>query len=208
MKTRPFIWIFILIISFVGLTSCSTIFSKIYGMKKTKPVDEKTVVHYSNKYNIPLEDLFELDTNYISFFRLVDSLKFKEERQNHMQPLQVQYYNKAGQFISYHVNCNAGGFPNLHWNRNNIMTCFPPQQQTSIDSLISLDSLISYFKPYSFTKKNLDRSSDFLIIIYWNRFMGRQSKRLIRIIQENSKLEKEKNIKIIYINNDNIYAGL
>jgi hypothetical protein len=37
--------------------------------------------------------------------------------------------------------------------------------------------------------------------------MGRQSKRLIHFVQENSKLEKEKKVKIIYANNDNIYAA-
>jgi len=36
--------------------------------------------------------------------------------------------------------------------------------------------------------------------------MGRQSKRLIHFVQENSKLAKEYNVKIINVNTDNIFT--
>jgi hypothetical protein len=36
--------------------------------------------------------------------------------------------------------------------------------------------------------------------------MGRQSKRLIHFVQENSKLAKDYKVKIIYVNTDNIFA--
>ncbi len=37
--------------------------------------------------------------------------------------------------------------------------------------------------------------------------MGRQSKRLIHFVQENYKLAKDFNVKIIYVNTDNVFAS-
>lgn len=32
-----------------GLTSCTSIFTGLYGIKKTKTVDEKSIIRYSKK---------------------------------------------------------------------------------------------------------------------------------------------------------------
>ena len=37
--------------------------------------------------------------------------------------------------------------------------------------------------------------------------MKRQSKRFVRFVQENSKLETTKKVKIIYVNIDNVFVG-
>jgi len=47
---------------------------------------------------------------------------------------------------------------------------------------------------------------DDIVIVYWSRFMGRQSKRLIRFVQENSKIGTDQKVKIIYANTDNRFA--
>jgi len=87
------------------------------------------------------------------------------------------------------------------------MTTFPPKQQAPIDSIVSLETQLKYLKPLSQTTKLLNDSYDYILIVYWNRFMGRQSKRLIRFVQDNSKLATGKKVKIIYANTDNIFAG-
>jgi hypothetical protein len=87
------------------------------------------------------------------------------------------------------------------------MKTFPPKQQAPLDSVLSLDTQIKYLNLLSQTSKPSVDYYDYIVIVYWNRFMGRQSKRLIHFVQENSKLEKEKKVKIIYANNDNIYAA-
>jgi hypothetical protein len=104
------------------------------------------------------------------------------------------------------VNCYAGGFPNLKWDINGIMSAFPPKQQAPIDSIIPLETQLKYLDPISPSFKLSLDSYDYIVIVYWNRFMGRQSKRLIHIVQENCKLEKEKKVKIIYANTDNIFV--
>lgn len=207
MKGHLSIFIIITLTFSLGLTSCSSIFKGFYGMKKTKTIDEKTIARYSKKYNIPTADSYELDTAYFSYLFLLDTAKYKSQIKNHSQPLQALYYNKLGNLKSFQVNCYAGGFPNLKWNRNEIMTTFPPRQQAPIDSIVSLEIQIKYLKPLSQTSKLSVDSYDYIVIVYWSRFMGRQSKRLIHFVQENSKLEKEKKVKIIYANTDNIFAG-
>lgn len=122
-------------------------------------------------------------------------------------PLQALYYDNSGQLQAFQINCYAGGFPNFHWDRNGILATFPPQQQAPLDSIVPLDTQLKYLRLLSQTKKFSADSFDSIVIVYWNRFMGRQSKRLIRFVQDNSKLATEKKVKIIYVNNDNIFAG-
>jgi hypothetical protein len=104
------------------------------------------------------------------------------------------------------VNCYAGGFPNLNWNRQGIFNEFIPKQQAPIDSLLTLTTQLNFLKPLSKSYLISTESYDYVIVVYWSRFMGRQSKRFIRIIQKNIQLEKTKKVKIIYANNDNIFA--
>jgi hypothetical protein len=66
---------------------------------------------------------------------------------------------------------------------------------------------MKYLKPIFENSKLSVDGYDYIVIVYWNRFMGRQSKRLIHFVQENSKLQKDKKVKIIYVNNDNIFAA-
>ncbi len=207
MRSHLSFFTFLVLTSIFGLTSCTSIFTGLYGVKKTKTIDEKTIARYTKRYNIPITDSYELDTAYFSYLFSLDTTKYKSQIKNHYQPLQALYYCKSGQLKSFQVNCYAGGFPNLKWDRNEIMTTFPPKQQAPIDSIVTLETQLKYFKPLSQTSKLSIESYDYLIIVYWNRFMGRQSKRLIHFIQDNSKLETKKKVKIIYVNTDNIFAG-
>jgi hypothetical protein len=189
-----------------GLTSCSTIFRGLYGMKKVKTVDEKTILSYSKKYNIPVTDSYELGTSYYSYLLSLDTTRYKEQIKNHYQPLQALYYDKKGDLQSFQVNCFTGGFPNLAWDRNEIMTTFPPKPQAPLDSIVPLETQLKYLKPLTQTVKLLPDNSDYIVIVFWNKFMGRQSKRLIKVIQDNSKLAAEKNIRIVYANTDNLFV--
>jgi hypothetical protein len=203
MNLRLTILILILVL---GLTSCSPIIQGLYGIKNPKELNDKTIIRYSEKYNIPLTENYKLDTAYLTFLSSLDSTNFKEQIKNHYQPLQVLYYYKTGQLESFQINCYAGGFPNLNWNRDSIFTTFPPRKQAPIDSIISLDLQLKFIRPLSQTIGFSVENYDYIVIVYWNRLMGRQSKRLIHFVQENYKLAKDYKLKIIYVNTDNIFA--
>lgn len=198
----------LIIFTFVlGLTSCSGIFTGIYGMHNIEAVDENTIARYANKYNVPLADNYELDTAYFSYLFSLDTSKYNSQIKNHYQPLQALYYDNSGHLKSFQVNCYTGGFPNLKWDRNEIMSTFPPKEQAPIDSIVSLETQMKYLKRLSQTEQHFFESYDYVVIVYWNRFMGRQSKRLIRYVQDNVKLETARKVKVIYVNTDNIFAG-
>ncbi len=196
----------LIFISALGLTSCSSILQGLYGIKSPIEINDKLIIRYSEKYNIPLTDSYKLDTTYLTYISSLDLINLKEQIKNHYQPLQVLYYDKTGQLESFQVNCYTGGFPNLQWNRGSIMTAFPPQKQAPIDSIIPLNLQLRFLKPLSQTKNISFENYDYIVIVYWSKFMGRQSKRLIEIVQKNYKLAKDYKVKIIYVNNDNIFA--
>ena len=197
----------ILILTLVlGLTSCSSIIQGLYGIKNPKELNDQTIIRYSEKYNIPLIDNYKLDTAYLTFLSSLDSTNFKEQIKNHYQPLQVLYYDKTGQLESFQINCYAGGFPNLDWKRDSIFETFPPQKQAPIDSIFPLDIQIKHLQPLSQTNSFSIEYYDYIVIVFWNRLMGRQSKRLIQYVQENIKLARDYKVKIIYVNTDNIFA--
>ena len=104
------------------------------------------------------------------------------------------------------MNCYTGGFPNLRWDRDDIMTTFPPKQQAPIDSIVPLETHLKYLKSLSKTEKFQTENFDYIVVVHWNRFMGRQSKRLIRFVQDNSILAIDTKMKIIYVNTDNLFA--
>jgi hypothetical protein len=180
---------------------------KTFGMKKMKELSKDEILKQGSKYNIPENDSYELDSSYVDFLFSLDSIKFKKEQKNHFQPLQALYYDQTGQLKSFHINCNAGGFPNLKWNRFETFDEFIPKQQTPLDSILPLQKHLNYLVPLNDKSTIEFNEYDFVVLVHWSRFMGRQSKRLIKIVQENAAQNKNYRIKIIYLNNDNIFAN-
>lgn len=194
-----------LLISF-GLTSCSPIFTSLYGIKKINSLEEKTIVRYAEKYNIPSTESFMLDTTYFTYLFSLDTNGCNEEIKNHSQPLQTLYYDNTGSLKSFQLNCYAGGFPNLDWKSDELMSTFPPKQQAPVDSIVQLKRLLKYLNPLQTEESIKPDKYDYIVVVFWNRFMGRQSKRLIRVVQENSQLAKGKKVRLVYANTDNLFA--
>lgn len=191
----------------IGLTGCSLIIISIYGIKKTKTVDEKTIVRYAQKYNIPASDIYELDTAYFSYLYSLDSVKYNSQIINQYQAIYALYYDKYGYLNSFQINDYTDTLANIERDRNKIMSILPSGKQAPGDSIISIETRMKYLKPLSQTSKLSIESYDYIVIVYWNRSNGKQSKQLIQFVQENNKLEKEKKVKIIYANTDNIFSG-
>jgi hypothetical protein len=86
------------------------------------------------------------------------------------------------------------------------MSIFPPKQQAPVDSIVPFEIQKKYLKPLTQSAEFSSDNYDYVVVVYWNRFMGRQSKRLIRFVQDNCKLEPKRKIKILYANTDNIFV--
>ncbi len=201
--------IIIVTLIFFGQVVSAQILSALYGIKKIEKVDSVTVMKYAKKYGIPLSESFELDTTYAKFLSSFDTSVFKNQIKNHYQPLQALYYDSKGELKSFQVNCYAGGFPNLNWYRNKIMTTFPPKRQAPVDTIVPLGTLLNYLKPVgNDVPKMINKKYDYTVVVFWSVFTGRQSKRLIKTVQNNVRQGKSENIKILYVNTDNFFFCL
>jgi hypothetical protein len=189
------------------LTNCSV----ILGVHKIKHKTEKQISKYAKKIGIPGKDLYSLDPAFAYYIFKLDSAKFKVQVKNHYQPLQVLYFDENGTLAKFFINCYAGGFPSLAWNKTGKLNSFPPKDQAPIDTILNFKKQLTYIK--TIDSSNLDAlkldNSSYKVFVYWNIFMRKHSKKLIKEIKKNCSLIKDgKTVKIIYVNNDNWFAWL
>jgi hypothetical protein len=208
MKINSIVVSFFLVFSLTVLSGCGFIMNGLNGIKNVKPMDDKTVLTYGNKFNIPQDKSYLLDSTYIQFVKKLDTSKYSSEINNHLQPLQALYFDENEKLISYHINCYAGGFPNLQWNRNQVMDVFPPLQQAPVDSLVSLALIRDCIHPVVGNDRIDPTKYNNTIVVFWSRFMGRQTKRFVETVQQNVNLSEGKAVNVIYINNDNFFSEL
>ncbi|MBF9141328.1 hypothetical protein [Hymenobacter properus] len=123
---------------------------------------------------------------------------------NHWQFLQAVYYDAAGRQQSFHINCYAGGFPNLHWERDGIMAQFPPAQQAPRDSALSLAEHLKFI--YSGSAPISAPPANYTVVVHWSRFMTRQSRRLIQAVRRNVALAPAgTRVALVFVNTDDFY---
>lgn len=175
-------------------------------MKSPKAVEQKDILKYGKKYNIPEEHSYALDTAYFSYLFSFDSSEYKTQIKNHYQPLQALYYSADGQLRSFHPNCYAGGFPNLDWEQDGKFDAFLPAQQAPLDNLVPLSKHLEFLIPTVQAGKPSIKGYDYIVLVHWSRFMGRQSERLIELVQNNAKLAGQRKALILYVNNDNLFS--
>lgn len=190
----------------ISAFGCGGLILKMYGMKKLRSLNAAEVNRYARQYGIDEDQVYVLDTAYWGFIRSIDSSKFAAARKNHAQPLQAMYFNQQGNLISWHINCYTGGFPNLKWDHDSAFSTFPPKQQAPLDSLLPLQQLGRYMMTPEDSFHIAPLPFEYTVVVFWNRWMGRQSERLIHLVQQNAALEKKKQVKIIYVNNDSFWS--
>ncbi|RTQ45866.1 hypothetical protein EJV47_23845 [Hymenobacter gummosus] len=185
-----------------GLAGCSA----LYGLRRTpETVDFALVRQYAQDYGVGLSPAtsLALDTSYYTFLRRQPTPQ-APTLQLHAQPLQVLYFDRTGRLVSYFVNCNAGGFPNLNWNHDNAQANFPPASQTPPDSLVSFARLASFFRTMGGSRlQGLETTADYTVVVFWSHRMGRQSRRLLATVRQNLQLVPAgQRALLLYVNND------
>lgn len=201
--------LFILLSLALSLSSCMSIMQSIIGIKDPKRLTDKEVTKCSKAFDIPQNYNYRLDTSYLDFVLKLDTTQFKAQRKNHVQPLQALYFNSEGQLVKFYINCYAGGFPNLKWNRDGMLDTFLPKDQAPIDTVLNLKRQLSYLKPAcESTTEFVEKDFDYCVVVYWNKCTKRHSKRLIKSIQYNVGKAATKKVKVLYANYDNVFYKL
>jgi hypothetical protein len=177
------------------------------GMKNPRAITEEELYGFGRKWNMNIYYQQTLLPTYVDEVQKLDSLDSALAK-NLLQPMQAMFFDSSGKLISYHINCFAGGYPNLNWNRNGNFDVFPAKTQAPCDSLITLSWLLPHFKPLEYPCVKM-KDLNYTVIVFWSRWTGRQSRRLVEYVQKNMKLApKETRIQILYVNTDDIFTKL
>ena len=190
-------------------SSCSALMYKIMGVKQPNDYDLKEITAYASKFGIPDGDSYLLDTTYLSNILQLhknDTLL----RNNLMQPLQIRFYQRSDTLLSLQPNCTAGGFPNLKWNKRGQLNTIPPNFTVDVDTCLLFCKDVKYLIPISNDCHSIDyyNNADYNIILFWSVFMNRQSKILIKEIQNYQKRFPDKKMNVLYVNTDKIFSIL
>lgn len=204
------------------LFSCRVAYRVILGVDSTPEFyTEEDLKKECKKFDIPLEQAWIMDTStyyheikkyYKSIFEKIDkqdSIALKEiyrVAKDDSQPVQLRVFDREGVEIFKTVNCYLDPPIPMDWNSRGAFNQFPPK--TEIESLnqhhLNYDFFLNAAHPID--KTNTDNfgkvDPDYFVIVIWNTYMKRASRKLIKLIGEKfSNLEQS--IEFKYINNNN-----
>lgn len=213
----------VVILIFVG---CKPIAAKLILGVDTTPEwkTQNEILIDFERYQIPDANRFILDTaiyaktvekqvyknielmqeNGIAIDSMMEN-KIQKSFNDNLQPVQVRYFNADGSPIFKLVNCYLENFFKMDWNFDKSFDVYPP---TTNDEILNFgNENLAFFIPML---RNLDGSvlnlndlpkSKYYVIVFWNSFFNKPSRKLINQIQE---IEKDKkDTFVLYVNNHN-----
>ena len=204
MKLRRFIILSSL--SLHGLCSCNGL---LFGIRNPRPISDDDIRRSAIRYHIPAADLYcNKGTKLYYASLLQNKLGMHLLAKDHMQPLQAIYFDQKGKMISWHINCLAGGpMGSINWNKEHRMDVFPPHTAAPPDTNIHFQSFYQMLRPLSFPEKPSLEDHEYIVILYWNDFMKRGSRKLIHTIRKNLLLAGTKSVKLLWVNNENDFSN-
>lgn len=220
-----------LLLAFVLATAgCSIAYRTLLGVKtKLKWQSNEKIIKDFERKNIPFNQAFVLDT--ASYYRSIvarwnavkdsvsltgkalshsDSLSLKRiarTAKDNLQPVQVRYFTADGKAIFKLVNCYIDPPIPMRWNIEGAFDGFPPRPISALKDVV--DDSLSFFLPHLWT---LDGNSvtlaqlpeaDYYAVIFFNEYMIRPSKRLLKEVRKYHKRHPDQNVHVMYVNNHN-----
>lgn len=194
MKIHIQLFTFIFLFS---LSSCTSIFYGIYGIKEPKVIAQHQLTKTASKrFNIDTKNLIILDSSYKLFCTnnyLPDTSSFNLA----LQPLQLRIY-KNDTLVAFQANCNVGGFPNLNWERDRYFNTIPATHHTLKNAPLLKNELLAM-------RSALPPSENYVVLVFYTNFMHRQSKRLIKFAERLQQLHPDKKFRYMYVNGEEIF---
>ena len=212
-KFELFISLFLATTLLVFESSCQPILRATIGMHSSKYLSQSEIEEYARIYHIDSDNLYILDeVKYLAFvdeYTKVSGKNYFEE--NFLtNPLLVMGFDQTGSNQFFMRSCDAGGFPNLKWNRYGYFDHHPLLMNPLYlpDTLYGLDSFqtyVQFYKPLNPSTGFVDSSCKEILVVHWNNIMGRQTKRLLKTVNIYIEVNCD-NICVLYVNTDNLYA--
>ena len=200
MKNRIYLLIFAIVII---LSSCSTLVSKMYGIRQLDGFDEQRYNNFITKLkgHDNLVYIISDTVQYLNVIRLGQTLK---EKNDLGQPVQILYFENDI-LKSFHANCYArGGLKSINWNTKDRFSVFLPISATESDSLkISLNDYIRIYPTIKRQKKKT-----YTVLIFWTLMLEKISYSAIETVLSNLKqFEKKDETLVILINSDKYFSS-
>jgi hypothetical protein len=191
-----------IVFSIFLISSCTTVFYKIYGISTIISYSEKADKDFLKEVNSEL-DLTHIVSDSSQYCLLNNYGMNSSLRKNLSQPIQLFYFENDS-LKSYHVNCTAkGGLGNINWNTDNRFEQFIPKSAVKLDSLkLSLQNLQSIYAAIKNDKK-------YTVIIFYTLMFKKIAKSGIKTVEKNVTLfNKNKESNIYIINTDKFYSTI
>jgi hypothetical protein len=181
-----------------NFSSCSVILSKFLSISEPKVFPKEKLEKYfkKNKYHLYGKFCYYIDE------KTIDSLKnfsYKNGWEKGFRPLQFKVFDSAGKLILQYASCE-GNIKKLK-----ILSSYPPMPIRYSPYLH--DTTYTIIKEFSFIKNICNDTFDFYknhydlhIVIYWAKWMGKPSVKLVRRITSYKKKFSDKKINIIFVN--------
>lgn len=145
------------------------------GMHRPKALSDEQIARQAHRYGIPSDRVYRMDTSVLASDIGNDRLS-----QALFQPAQVRVYDAADTLQAIMANCHVGGFPNLKWKRSGWTDRFPPYSAVVHDSTVHFSQDVQGWMPLPGVSQAHRTPGRPAVVLVWSRFLGRQSKRLVR----------------------------
>lgn len=215
------------VVVLLSLSSCSLAYRGLLGVDTTPQwQDSKDLQKVIKKRNLQDEFNLVLDTaSYTNRIKnvlqdTVDNLasdtsimgkrlKYKAQKvaNDDLQPVQVRLFDHRGLESFKLVNCYVDPPIPMDWNVDNCFDSFPLFSNDLIQNTHTYDLQFLLSTTKTPDGKSIELSDlpkgDYYMIVMWNSFMIRPSKKLLKTVEEYIAANPYRNIKPIYINNHN-----
>ncbi len=186
---------YILLSFFILLqTSCMS----ILGFRNEKTLTNEQIAKLAKRFHIPQNRLYKV--NSLKYKEIINSkVLTKKDKQNIEQPNQILVYNTEMTNVTNLINCNIGGFPILKWNRFNGLDSIPIRQGYFYTTPIFLsakefDNIVD--PDLANIKMELTANPKYYYYILWSRTLFRDSKKIIKKVNNNLRIANSKNIPV------------
>ena len=222
--------ILFLVLSFTFLFSgCKLMYRTLLGVD-TQPdlMSYKELDKKSKRYGVDQESNYylEVDDGYYQAVKdyqsenlrkldtLRDSLeiaRLKLNTKNDMQPVQLRYFDAKGEATFKMVNCYVDPPIPMNWNVEGSLDQFPPKTPDIPSINEDINQPIDFFLPHIKNKEGEPLTKEqlpdayYYVILFWNSFFIRPSKKLIKQVKRYHKKHKVENVHVIYVNNHNAH---
>lgn len=207
----------------------SSTYSVLLGVDTTPKIQSTSKINKDfAKHNIPLEQAYVLhlsswsDTIKGRVYQEVNTLtadrdtsdqdralmaSLKNNAKDDLQPAQLRYFTRTGEPIYRMVNCYIERPLKSDWNAENCFSSFPPKPISRLDN--DRTDQLQFLLPHI---HRLDSSSvsmndlpqaDYYAVVFWNSFMKRPSKNLIRTVREYHTTKTKRSVYTLFVNNHN-----